>query len=442
MKHSILIIFLNLIIINSFSAQCFDPDASIWLDTWTSCQESPNPKEDYGMTHWIQYDFGAERKLSKSWVWNANDPSKLDQGFNLVKIDHSTDGITWTYWGEMNFPKAEGTAIYGGFPGPDLMNIEARFVLITVINNHGDPNCAGIAEVKFNLLPGGELIDPEDPPCAAIEEFEVEELTETEALIFWEYGGDDDEIFFVFEYRTIDGEWMEIETEEPEAFLEDLEPSQEYEFRIGVECGEDLIFSEIDLFTTLGEECAAVEEIWVEWITETEAQIVWEGIEGIDFYFIQYGLENDPEKEELESEFPELLLEDLQPFSDYELLVGVECGEDIIWSEPIVFFTEEDPDVAVPSLGKPNNYEGNLKLFPNPTKDIVEVQLLSGNSDILNYSLTDISGKVILKNVQLISPGINHLTIDLAALPDGVYFLNALTLNRRESFSEKVVKIH
>jgi len=154
MKYHILFIALIFSFSTTLSAQdCFTPDASIWLNTWTSCQKSQNPKDAYGNTHWIQYNFGEIRTLSKSWVWNSNDPEKLDQGFNQVKIDYSTDGESWEYWGEMTFPKAEGEAIYGGFPGPDLVGIEAQFVLITVESTHG-ADCAGIAEIKFNLLPG------------------------------------------------------------------------------------------------------------------------------------------------------------------------------------------------------------------------------------------------------------------------------------------------
>ena len=71
----------------------------------------------------------------------------------MVKIDYSEDGQNWTALGTMNFPKAKGEAVYGGFSGPDLSNLKAQYVLLTAISNHGDASCAGIAEIKFNLLP-------------------------------------------------------------------------------------------------------------------------------------------------------------------------------------------------------------------------------------------------------------------------------------------------
>ena len=86
------------------------------------------------------------RNLSKTWVWNTNDPDKVDQGFKTVRIDYSEDGENWTNWGEMTFPKAQGEAVYGGFAGPDLQNVKAQYVLLTAISNYGDATCAGCGQ--------------------------------------------------------------------------------------------------------------------------------------------------------------------------------------------------------------------------------------------------------------------------------------------------------
>ena len=77
-------------------------------------------------------------------------------------------GQTWVYWGEMNFPIAAGDAIYSGFSGPDLMGIQAQYILLTAISNHGDPNCAGFTEIKFNLVPGDSIYIPANNCLAEI----------------------------------------------------------------------------------------------------------------------------------------------------------------------------------------------------------------------------------------------------------------------------------
>ncbi len=263
MTRSTYLIIICCLIFQIAFGQCTEADADIWLNTWASCEKQENPMADAGKTHWIQYDLGAVRNLSKTWIWNTNDPSKLDQGFKRVRVDYSLDGEDWINWGEMHFPKGAGTPIYGGFSGPDLVGLEARYILLTALSNHGHPTCSGLAEVKFNLLP--QILEEPISACnrlVGFQELEVEEVTETEAFIFWEYRGMDP--YFIFQFRIEGAEdWTEIETEDFEIFLEDLKPGTNYEYQIGTECNDEIIFSDISTFTTLGEDVT----------TDTEDQI-------------------------------------------------------------------------------------------------------------------------------------------------------------------------
>ena len=549
------IIFLNLIFVVALSAQCFDADASIWVDTWTSCEESANPKAEYGNGHWIQYNFGSVRKLSNSWVWNTNDPARLNQGFNQVQIDYSSDGVNWTNYGEMTFPMAAGDAVYGGFPGPILVDIEAQYVLVTALSNHGHSSCSGIAEIKFNLLPDGAVGSPpeddeeeeEEEECAAIEEFYIEDVTETEAYIAWEYEGEE-EVSFNFEYGTDDAEWTSITVEEAEIFLENLtpfttyeftitiecegellssevgefttgegeeddgeeegeccipeeviidevtayetylyweceeeiegemlfifeireeggdwviveteeydifideqlEPNTTYEVRVGVECEGEMNYSAISSFTTLEDdeedefECGQIEDIWLEDITETEAFIEWEGHENYDFYLVRYQIKGEDDWEEVETDEPEIFLEDLEQGYEYELSIGVLCEDKIVWSEFFYFYTI--PDV-LPTTNISNvisEKQKMLKLYPNPTNGKFAFDYQTDAKDILNYSITDLTGRVLARNVTKIKNGLNTVLIDLSNFPDGVYYLNTLTLDQRTRISKKVVKV-
>ncbi|MEL7122472.1 MAG: discoidin domain-containing protein, partial [Bacteroidota bacterium] len=234
MKNILNIVVLTMLVYSTIQAQtqCFDPDPGIWKDTWTSCQKTDNPNSVYPKSHWIQYDFGVTRKLSNSWVWNANDPNNLNVGFNVVNVDYSMDGVNWTYWGEMTFPKAKGEAVYSGFQGPKFEGIEARYVLLTAMTNHGDPTCAGLAEVKFNLLPNYELSnfegeeeeEEEEEYCLFVTDVVIDEVTATTASIYWDYEFyGEEEPFFFFQIRGGDDEeGYEIELEESYVFLDDL----------------------------------------------------------------------------------------------------------------------------------------------------------------------------------------------------------------------------
>lgn len=236
-------------------ANCVTPDASIWKDTWASCEATPSPNLANGTSHWIQYDLGMVRTLSKTWIWNTNDPAKLNEGFRQVKVDYSLDGRDWTSWGEMEFPQAQGSAIYGGFSGPDLVGVEARYILLTALSNHGSSSCYGLAEVKFNLLPT-TFGDYETTAClnlAAITDINIVEVEETEAYVSWEDTNPTGTNYSA-EFRIQGGTWLPISViaDDKEIDFLNLSPGTTYEFRIGVRCGNKTVFSQVQTFTTTG----------------------------------------------------------------------------------------------------------------------------------------------------------------------------------------------
>ncbi len=444
MKNLIALIIINFLTLPLVfpQSQCFEPDAKIWLDSWASCEKSLNPKAEYGQTHWIQYDLGTIRKLSKTWVWNTNDPGKLNQGFKKIKVDYSVDGQNWEYWGEMEFPKAEGKAVYGGFSGPDLMNIEAQYILLTAISNHGHPSCYGFAEIKFNLLPEinlDSIPNQGNEECEAVEEVYLEELTDTEALLFWDYELGPEGNTFIFAYRQAGTEdWTTIETEDYEVFLENLQPATQYEYGIIVLCEDEYYESEIWTFTTFaeGQGCEEVEGIRVSELSESEALLNWNQIEVADNYFVVYGLVDQEERLEVETENPNILLTQLQASSEYEVEIGYECAQLESWSEPFYFTT-----ALATSINDLQTNQDELKVFPNPSTGQVNVEYFSQNSGVLYYTIRNIYGEVLQQNTIQISADRNLFLVDISALPDGLYLLDTRKGNGRSSISRKIVKM-
>ncbi len=429
-----------LLVANLLSAQCEDADASIWLDTWASCQASPNPKVEYGNTHWIQYDFGSVRNLSKTWVWNTNDPSQLQRGFQQVKVDYSTDGELWSYWGEMVFPMGSGEAVYGGFSGPDMVGIQAQYVLLTAMSNHGDASCYGLAEMKFNLLPNQSLdsIPGRGEECAVIEAVYVEAVTESEAFLSWDYELEGDEAFFVVEYRTGDGEWMEAEADEAEILLINLESDTDYEVRVAIICDEEAFYSEVEDFTT-GEqdpECFRVEGIMVSEITGNSALINWPGEVDFDLFFFRYTKANELDIEMDETEEAGVLLEELEPFTDYIFQVGVICGEGISWSASVYFTT-----TGATATHDPDSPIANYRVFPNPTNANIVLECNTLEQEPLQYYFSNTMGATILQGQYRSSLGTNRQTFDLSSFPAGVYFLSLRTQDGRGRIMKRIVKI-
>jgi hypothetical protein len=131
-----------------------------WEDGWVSDIDagsppaaSPNPAR--GTSQWIHYDLGYQYPLAVMHVWNTNEnywQDETDRGLNSITIDYSDDGTNWTELGTYSWPQAPGVDTYTGFDGPDFGGTCARYVLITINSNHGDPDY-GLSEVQLNLAP-------------------------------------------------------------------------------------------------------------------------------------------------------------------------------------------------------------------------------------------------------------------------------------------------
>ena len=253
---------------NQLLSQCLEPAMSIWENTWQSCETAQNPNLARGIGHWIEYDLGSIRKISKVRVWNTNEPNKLNNGFKDVVVDYSQDGNNWTELGTYEFPQGTGEAIYGGFEGFDFEGESARYVIVSVQTNYGG-NCYGLAEVKFNLLfdiEGTTVPCPQEPCDEACEppmEISWAEVETTEIFLEWPAAQGADSYLILF--RPTGGDWIDIEAQENEEFLEELTPNTEYEIQLVSFCGQT--FSEASpsfYYTTLGDPLNNDEVAWEE----------------------------------------------------------------------------------------------------------------------------------------------------------------------------------
>ena len=68
----------------------------------------------------------------------------------------------------------------------------------------------------------------------------------------------------------------------------------------------------------------------------------------------------------------------------------------------------------------------NISVFPNPTTDIISLQIENSKTKNLQYTLTDISGK-ILQNKEIES---NIEQLDFSTFTNGIYFLTVKQENQ------------
>lgn len=149
---TITILILFLIASNLSFSQCVDA-GNVWNNSWTSCTTSQNPNSIRGNSHWFMYEFTQAESIDSTHIWNANKVGNSHLGAKEVFIDYSTDGINWQQLGLSTFPKANESANYSGFNGPNFNGVFVKKILFTVLSNHNpaNNNCVSLAEVQFKV---------------------------------------------------------------------------------------------------------------------------------------------------------------------------------------------------------------------------------------------------------------------------------------------------
>lgn len=133
--------------------QCEDKAHSPFAnDGWVSCTTSVAPVTERGDVHWIQYDLGHVYNLDSIYIWNHNVWGQTGYGVKEVHIDYSIDGTSWQSAGVHTIDQAPGSWRYQGSQGPILDQVDARYLLFSVLSTW-DPTaaCAGISEIKINV---------------------------------------------------------------------------------------------------------------------------------------------------------------------------------------------------------------------------------------------------------------------------------------------------
>ncbi len=143
------LLFLLLLSTSMFAQYEADRHSTNHFDAWISCEKSLSPNETWGERHWIMYEFENVYVLGQMTYWNYNDREYNEIGIRDVIIDYSIDGDNWTQLGIYEFEKAPNSSFYQGIEGPDLDGIEAKYILLTVLSNHGGGSCTGLGEIKI-----------------------------------------------------------------------------------------------------------------------------------------------------------------------------------------------------------------------------------------------------------------------------------------------------
>ncbi len=62
-------------------------------------------------------------------------------------------------------------------------------------------------------------------------------------------------------------------------------------------------------------------------------------------------------------------------------------------------------------------------MYPIPAKQKLNIQVQSSKTENVEIFITDISGKIIMKNKVALTTGVNSLLLNVASLKSGLYYL-------------------
>jgi hypothetical protein len=125
---------------------------------------------------------------------------------------------------------------------------------------------------------------------------------------------------------------------------------------------------------------------------------------------------------------PSFTISTLGTFSVY-LMVGTADG---MTTSIAAITTNTCLDVSVKET---TSLIGAVSLYPNPSKDVTTITVSSNNTDVLNVSVYDLTGKLVLSPVQnqLLSVGENKYTLNTQELTNGIYFVTLNTAKGKET---------
>ena len=72
-----------------------------------------------------------------------------------------------------------------------------------------------------------------------------------------------------------------------------------------------------------------------------------------------------------------------------------------------------------------NNEQQTINIYPNPVNDNLTCEFISGQESPAAITINDVLGNVAMQEEMKELKGINHFTLSIASLPQGIYLLRA-----------------
>jgi hypothetical protein len=228
-------------------------------------------------------------------------------------------------------------------------------------------------------------------------------------------------------------------------YVTGLNSNTTYEIQIKGFCGTNSTggpWSTSAIFTT-GAPCNTPTGLTVSNITNTNVTLSWNPAVGAAYYGIRYKKTSSSVWTMGTSTPTMKLLTGLTPGAQYEFQVQSYCGAptpgpytaSIVWTQA----TKIPPTAGGKIVGTEEELISNVNIYPNPTSNLLNIDLMVTESSNTIIKVLDMSGRLIKQTQVKSEKGLNPITMDLSELASGIYALQILE-NEKVTHISKVEK--
>ena len=211
-----------------------------------------------------------------------------------------------------------------------------------------------------------------------------------------------------------------------------LEPNTEYEVQVRTVCGPSDVssWSTSKFLRTLnGNTCGIPNGLIAINIQKDRATFVWNTVNNATNYDVYVREETETVYKFVErSSVNNLVLGGLNAGTKYYVKVRANCTSISGDFTPEVFFmTLSGKEFAMDQISE-------FRVYPNPTRGDVLISFTSDSEHTAEFSLIDVTGRVVFKQQATVKVGDNELTLPISnSVTTGIYLLNFEINGNRQS---------
>lgn len=218
--------------------------------------------------------------------------------------------------------------------------------------------------------------------------------------------------------------------------LIDLIPNTVYNLEIRGFCSLTNVGPWASTTFTTNNLCGTPTGLYVTNIGNTTAKLNWTGVAGANFYTVKWKKITALNWISATSTQTSKSIAGLST-GQYEFQVKTNCGNSSSPFSSSIYFTInsglKETDVSKDTL------TSTINIFPNPTFNLLNIELNTKEKNMITVKVLDISGRVIKQLQQQAEVGFNHIQLELYPLSKGLYTLHIFE-NEKLSYTQKISK--